>query len=264
MNKLLLHDFTATKQTRHYSKLKEELKEGEFLVILDFAENYSFVMQNAAQGFHWNNDQASLFPIVVYYREDGKLKNLSIVGISDCLKHDTIAVYIFQRKLIDILKRKFPHIRKIIYYSDGAPQQFKNRKAFVNLCYHFLDFGVEAEWNFFATAHGKGPCDGIGGTVKRYAARASLQRGTARPILTPLELFNWAQEAMDNILFFYVEDKEYCATQSLLEERFAKAITLKGTLKYHMIIPLIESVGYVNVKTFSESEKIKSMRVIKS
>ena len=26
-------------------------------------------------------------------------------------------------------------------------------------------FWFQAEWHFYATSHGKGPCDGIGGTV---------------------------------------------------------------------------------------------------
>jgi len=38
------------------------------------------------------------------------------------------------------------------------------------------DFGVAAEWHFSATSHGKGACDGVGGTVKRFAARASLSK----------------------------------------------------------------------------------------
>ena len=37
-------------------------------------------------------------------------------------------------------------------------------------------FGISAEWHFSATLHGKGSCDGLGGTVKRLGARASLQR----------------------------------------------------------------------------------------
>jgi len=49
-----------------------------------------------------------------------------------------------------------------------------------------LDYSVKAEWNFFATSHGKIPCDGIGGTVMRLAARASLQSAEAGQILTPL------------------------------------------------------------------------------
>ena len=51
--------------------------------------------------------------------------------------------------------------------------QYKNCKNFLNLCHHESDFGLDAEWNFFATSHGKGPCDGVGGIVKRLAARAS-------------------------------------------------------------------------------------------
>ena len=54
----------------------------------------------------------------------------------------------------------------------------------MNLCYH-KDFGVQAEWHFYATPHGKGPCDGIGGTVKRLATRASLQRAYHSQIMTP-------------------------------------------------------------------------------
>ena len=43
---------------------------------------------------------------------------------------------------------------------------------------------MEAEWHFFATSHGKSPCDGIGGTTKRLAARASLQSAADNQILT--------------------------------------------------------------------------------
>ncbi len=45
-----------------------------------------------------------------------------------------------------------------------------------------------AEWHLSATSHGKGPCDGVGGTVKRLAARASLQRPYEKQILTPRQL----------------------------------------------------------------------------
>ena len=37
------------------------------------SENYSFVLQDAAQGYHWNNAQGTLHPLVAYLREDGKL-----------------------------------------------------------------------------------------------------------------------------------------------------------------------------------------------
>ena len=154
------------------------MKPREFLVTADFAENYAFVVQEAAQAFHYNNNQATLFPLVIDYKEGGELEYCSFVGISDCLKHDTIAVFMFQEVLIKYLKNKFTQVTKIYYFSDEAAQQFKNKKAFANLCCHRVDFAVYAEWYFFATAHSKGPCDGFEGTIKRLARRASLETGT--------------------------------------------------------------------------------------
>ena len=119
-----------------------------------FAENFAFVIQDAAQAFHWNNDQATLFPTVVYYRENNEVKHYCLLGISDYLKHDLVSVYMFQEKIIEHLKEKFTCIEKIYYFSDGAPQQFKNKKNFANLYHHRSDFQIKAEWHFFATAHG--------------------------------------------------------------------------------------------------------------
>ena len=52
----------------------------------------------------------------------------------------------------------------------------KNFKNFVNLCLHKQNFGLDAEWIFFPISPGKSPCDEIGGSVKRYAVKRSLQR----------------------------------------------------------------------------------------
>ncbi len=109
----------------------------------DFSDNYSFVLQDAAQGFHWNNSQATLHPFVAYYRKSSELHHVSYVIISDCLHHDMMAVYLFQRNPIDFLKKKFTSLpRKIFYASDGAAAQYKNRKKFINLCQHEDDFGA--------------------------------------------------------------------------------------------------------------------------
>ena len=140
---------------------------------------YTFILQDAAQGFHWNDSQATNHPFVAYFVDSGELCHLSYVIISDCLHHDTTAVYLFQKCFITFLKIFLPerlHPKKIIYFLDGAASQYKNRKNFINLCLHKDDFGISAEWHFYATSHGKGACDGVGGTVKRLAARASLQK----------------------------------------------------------------------------------------
>ena len=36
---------------------------------MDFAESYSFIKQNAIQGFYWQNIQALMHPFAAYYRD---------------------------------------------------------------------------------------------------------------------------------------------------------------------------------------------------
>lgn len=113
---------------------------------------------------------------VVYYKHLNELNHYNFVAISDVLNHDFKAVNTIIRKLIDFLKGKFTQLSRIFYFTDGAGSQYKNKYNFRNLCHHKEDFGIEAEWHFFATSHAKGPCDGIGGIVKRKAHLANLKR----------------------------------------------------------------------------------------
>ena len=66
-------------------------------------------------------------------------------------------------------------IGKLKNFSKGSLEQHKNYKNMLNLCYHKCDFNLEACWLFFATSHGKSPCDSVMETVKQ-AKTASLQR----------------------------------------------------------------------------------------
>ena len=127
---LLPHSFIAKQQSSFQLELKGSLMPGEFLVLADFSENYSFVLQDAAQGFHWNNTQATIIhPFVIYYRDLDELHHISYVVISECLHHDTVAVYLFKKNLIKFLKEKYLPC-KIFYFSDGSAAQYKNRKNF--------------------------------------------------------------------------------------------------------------------------------------
>ena len=125
------HTFIAKEQASLYATRKTTLKVGEFLVTADLSENYSFMLQDSAQGFHWNNSQATLHPFVAYYLDSEEVRHLSYVVISDCLHHDMVAVHLFQKSFINFLKNFLPpalHPKKIIYFSDGAASQYKNSK----------------------------------------------------------------------------------------------------------------------------------------
>ena len=256
------HSFIAAQQASYYSDRKSGLAPREMVVTVDFSENYSFVLQDAAQGFHWNNSQATIHPFAAYFKKRGELCHLSYVIVSECLHHDTTAVHLYQRHFVAFLKSFLPtrsQPQKIVYFSDGAASQYKNRKNFINLSHHEEDFGISAEWHFSATAHGKGACDGLGGTVKRLAARASLQKPYNDQIMTPRQLFDWATVNIPAIHFDYCSSNEYEDEKEYLKQRFLKARTIPGTRKLHSFIPV--SNDKLQVKAFSASSSCREERV---
>lgn len=99
LKQLKPHNFIVKEQAKFMSMKKDNL-EGEVLIQLDFAENYAFVVQDAAQAFHFNNDQCTIHTIVYYYRAEKELKHRCMIVLSDCLAHDTVAVYIIQKMLL--------------------------------------------------------------------------------------------------------------------------------------------------------------------
>ena len=75
---------------------------------------------------------------------------------------------------------------------------------------------------FFATSHGKNACDGVGGTIKRRAAYASLQRPISDQILTPLNLFV-AKKEIAGITTFFVNTEDVEKAAQFLQPRFENA-----------------------------------------
>ena len=123
--------------------------------------------------------QATIHPSALYYMDE----NTNSVGHNAYASksyhtiHDTIAVYIFVKKLLlEYLKPSFPQIKKVIYFCDSSAAQYKNYKSFTNLIFNENYFNLKAEWHFFALSRGENTCDGVASTLKRLATCASLQR----------------------------------------------------------------------------------------
>ena len=90
LNKLAPHSYIAKCQTRYLKKRKEEIDEKTALVSGDFAQNYSFIVQDEIQGYHWNNLQCTLHPVVVYY-----IKKVKILLTSHIALFQTILIIQF-------------------------------------------------------------------------------------------------------------------------------------------------------------------------
>lgn len=96
LHELIPHSFIAKQQSNFFETAKNNSKPGEFVVVCDFSENYTFITQDAVQSAYYSSTQCTLHPFAIYYVEDNVVKEKSLLVISSCLTHDTIAVYQFQ------------------------------------------------------------------------------------------------------------------------------------------------------------------------
>ena len=94
--------------------------------------------------------------------------------------------------------------------------------------------------------NGKSPCDGIGGTVKRLVSSESLRRPFEEQILTPRAMYEWCEQNIKNIKFFYVSSNDVALHKSVIKERLTSAKTIPGSRSHHRFIPCNEG----NLKMF--------------
>ena len=70
--------FIAKSQVNYLKHPKEILSPDETIVLVDFADNYTFVVQDDIQSYHWCKKQCSIHPIVIYYMKE-KLEGSSFL-----------------------------------------------------------------------------------------------------------------------------------------------------------------------------------------
>lgn len=253
------HCFVKKVQGEYFEKKKLNLSEDDIVIQIDFAENYSNVAQDEIQSAHWTHDQITVFTCCAW----SKNKTNSYVVVSDDLSHDKFAVWTFLKEIINKLKEEFT-FKNVILFSDGCAAQFKNKFTLSNLCFFKKDFGVEGEWNFFATSHGKGAVDGIGGTVKRIVWLKVKER---RVIINNAEDFHrCAATATSKIQMLYVSSADVEKNKAYLRERWEKVKSIPGLQGKHFFAPsdqdhLVTAVTVRSVKdkylVFQQNETLQ-------
>lgn len=233
------HVYNVKRQFNELKYLKENLPEGEIIIQEDFSENFQIKYQQEIMAAHWSNDSVTIFPAVVYYKDKrGDLQHNSYAVVSDEMAHDKGSVYAFNKAILKDIK-KVTKVRKVNYWSDGPSSQFKNRYNLSCILYHQEDFGCEATWSFFETAHGKGPCDGVGAEVKRAVWR-SILRGT-EVVNTPHDFFQAAQNVSKNINILYVSQEDVKGESDNLKERWDECKPIPKTHTIHYAAKLSDS-----------------------
>ena len=132
-----------------------------------FAESYQFLIQDEIQSYHWSKEYCTLHPVVAYFKDDkGSLRHISICFISDDNSHNTCFV---RQWSITFMNYYHKSKSSFTFLMDVGGSIKITKTSWI--CLPKQDFGLDAEWIFFATSHDKSPCDGTGGSVKRHATK---------------------------------------------------------------------------------------------
>ncbi|XP_076109458.1 uncharacterized protein LOC143078484 [Mytilus galloprovincialis] len=234
-----------TPRKRTYKELRDE---DHILVQMDFAENFACSSADEVQSAYWNGTVVTLHPVVVYFKENSDtLKHKNFVYVSDDLGHNFGAVYAFIKDIVNEMKAAVNDIKMVHYWTDSPSSQYRNKSAFYVVSDHKNLLGIQAIWNYFETGHGKGPCDGIGGTSKRTADLAIRQGKIV--VQNASDYFEKVGPLHKSASYCFVSSKDIDICRKEVEEINKSLIALKGTMQVHQVA----SVSKGRVKTCTTS-----------
>ena len=120
----IIHNFYTHEQRDYIALIKETSSITTFAIVqIDFAQNYSLIIQREIQSAYYSRQQATIFTIYIKVGEEHR----NMVIISDYLAHDTKFVYAGQKIIVNFLQKQYPNVFKLNYVSDGASAHFKSK-----------------------------------------------------------------------------------------------------------------------------------------
>ena len=253
LNPFLLHTHVKRKQAASFDHLKSSCDGTSIVLQVDFSENATIASQREVQAAHWHHAQVTLFTSHAWI---DNLTSSSIVVISDDLTHSKHSIFAFMQCIFRNLTTKFSNIKTVNVFSDGPTSQFKQRFLFSNLHSWEQEHSFNIIWNFFATSHGKGVVDGIGGTLKRAVWRNI--RAEKNHITSPQEYATLAKELCPNVTVEYIPKSDIDKESAFLDAKWERVVAVPRTHRLHCIKPL----GADKVKVADTSdEKDENFRV---
>ena len=184
-----LHVFNWKWHDKQFEYIKNNLKVGMLVSVLDFAQNYMNLNVDEPQGAHWDHTQTVIHPIVNYRLcpKDGRLITEEHIIISDDLLHDKFAVRDFERASVNNLISSGFTPTSIIQFCDNCSSQYKSKGPF-----QYISMSeTPVVRNYFGANHGKGPSDAATGRVKMALTKAKKSR--KHELRTAREVYDYLQ-----------------------------------------------------------------------
>jgi len=227
--KFLRHCRIKRLQAQQYEadKVAANLADSHMAVLqMDFSENYTCIAQDEIQSAHWNQMQLTLYTSVSWFRG----MTMPHVVVSNTCNTTRLAAVVFTDQLLSAMPNGIQEVR---VWTDGPASQFKNRFIVAAMDLLSQRHNIQIRWNYFATSHGKGPVDGVGGTLKRVAADKVRTRQCT---INSMEDFIAAvQHSSIRVTGVNADSVATREGDLNLEQVFQQANVIKGIADYHCL-----------------------------
>lgn len=250
-----LHKYLIKSQSEFLDWTRKNQEGNEAIIIIDYSQNYTAKSQDEIQSAYFAQRQISLFTAYAYV---GKSSTFPYIIVSDDIAHSKHQVFSYLGMIIKDLRKNQPNLKLVRAMSDGCAQQFKNKFTLLNLVHAKEDFGVEMEWHFFPTSHGKSPADGLGGTFKRNIFDR-VKTGKIE-VTNAFEFFTEAQKFSSKTKILHSTGEDAQKHQEMLDKRWKNVKTISGTRDLHFFSSS-DKKGFLKVAVSSSMDGLKTIKI---
>ena len=156
----VLKEHISVKRTQNtaYNEHKDSLRDKDLFIHVDFAE---------IQSAYFGHQSFSLFTSCCYYKgTENTLQQKNIVVVMENSDHNRVTSMSSLKRVIETVDNEVgKRFSRLIVWSDGMSAQFRSRFVF-KLSVGTLFPGKSMSWFYNERQHGKGPMDGVGGTLE--------------------------------------------------------------------------------------------------
>ena len=208
---------------------------------MDFAMAYECEYQNEVQSALWTRGSVNLLTAACTI--DGQMQTFLICTDSKHKDKNTILVFVEHLYKNYIMNNADSNddVKEIIW-TDGPSSEFKNKYCVQIIRRLAEKYNKPFTWKYFATSHGKGVVDGVGGNCKSIVQRKTMSKGTDRIIVQNAKDF--AEAAAQLVPTTHVT----YIPQSVIDEEistkapFTHTIPINGIFRMHVILCTSEKV----------------------
>lgn len=182
-------------------KNKHNLRSTQF----DFAMNFTSEVQKEVQSALWSRSSIVLFTVA------SKLNNsdLSMVIASQNVSKNKNTVFKFLQAMLERLPQIESTEIEEVFWSDGPASEFKNRFMVQVLKFFAKKYMKTFTWKYFATSHGKGVVDAIGGNVKNIVRmQMKANKESVNIVNNTTDFITIARNGLKDTIIFEVTEEQ--------------------------------------------------------